>query len=1472
MLMFIRLTQIIIDIIYPQVRTEGQDQSLMSSSGHGRNNIQNDEGILKAAMLASGMDIPTTNNSLSNLSKPSSNYETGSHIGLTSQASGLSNTTSSISVDIHESFSGLTSEMFSPNAANVIDPNIVMNSHNPEDFFSSLALQSKSSMKEQQISAHNAVQSILNQVNFDKETGTNVNDNIANDLPISNILNNLNFNSDDEDMNFTFSDDDFFGEAFSDDSDEDAHPPRHHTSGKWKPGQGPPQQHEGKWKPGQGPKHHFTGKWKPGQGPGSVGGKWKSSLSHNKVKLKLSAVSKKTSNSYQKDGYFCKYCNIYLKNRFAYSSHCASQKHKENVLNGSCHVPSEDTQVLETEVSKNTDMTGKSIKCRSCNVTLRNRFAYSSHCRSKQHRNNVERGDNYIRYQDNADMGEDRLNDTGGQRETTVEKNESEESKGISDNCQDDEGKDIQDQEKKEISKQVNDDNSTLSENGQNECQVTEKESEENCTSEIQHKDLASKEDKKEEELAEEECLKQHNDLELEADSKSKDTDTAEIQNVNHFDSDTENEDINLGQVNNDENLSQQDNGESKEEEQEMDNKNVTPEENTENITDDKDDNDDCSQEKDKELIDNGTAEVDKKPSSLLLCCICDQKFYSKYVLARHFLSKYHRNRAKNHINAISILEDYHKYIVRLSPFQCLVCRFYFNQEEELVKHLSSDDHIQQCEDSSAPLFCTACKYVSHLNTEIIEHLKTYKPHLDAMKKRNKPCIIKERHYQAMCKYCNKILHSHVHMKHHVKTKHGKDIYLNECMQKNVCTMCGENFKSQNAIKLHIQKRHLTAGQVYCHVCNKIVMGKMAYKRHIEGERHKLLLGKYRSVQNMTSLRRTAGFVNRLSLNRREKNLIVKSEKFSKRNQVEDRVYKCEYCDFVANKYADLRPHYIEKHSKHVLVCDVCDLTFISEKARKLHYASKQHQGNLEKAEGVTKVIKCPLCPKKFSDEGLKNFHVEVYHAHPSNEDQLQLKLGGPCYTSQLYKDYFRSISHIDKSEKVTCPDKSCGKELKKENMLEHLRLHSGDKPFKCRYCSNGFISTSTLRRHIIGHLGLQQRKCEICGKEYKKLASYREHMQQHELEKNQAQKLMCDVCGQSFYLKRQLQSHMRRHGERKFKCTVEGCHWTFYFATELNFHMRSHTREKPYLCDLCGYAAATKNRLLRHSRTHSGERLHHCEYCTYKAGTSTHLRRHMRIHIGCKPYKCPYCSYTCNTHENVRKHIMKTKKHSGLFIYPCKFCSYATNAVSEFKSHLMFQHAGQVEITSNDSMAQYTGLYQPQEDPRKPTEGMKINPVKERRQHFGKPKSKQLIKKQEEVLQENESDPEDRNQNEGHVYSRNSEEGSHLPRSEDGKNNTWVPPPVHYNIPPPMIPNVYSLAHGSYQHYGMGRPPLNLNPGHYYDRHKDLSHHRGSSSLVSMEDYPKLVIDEFRDSENKKSSHFDVNLVEAHMNMENHN
>ena len=121
-------------------------------------------------------------------------------------------------------------------------------------------------------------------------------------LPITAILSNLDFSSDDDISGIDNLDNDNW---LSDEDHSRLHPPQGHTGGKWKPGEGP--------------KRHqpIAGKWRPGQKPGPACRK-------RTFKKKKSSRYKETGKSFK-----CNVCNSSFTDRISYSLHFGQSSHKE---------------------------------------------------------------------------------------------------------------------------------------------------------------------------------------------------------------------------------------------------------------------------------------------------------------------------------------------------------------------------------------------------------------------------------------------------------------------------------------------------------------------------------------------------------------------------------------------------------------------------------------------------------------------------------------------------------------------------------------------------------------------------------------------------------------------------------------------------------------------------------------------------------------------------------------------------------------------------------------------------------------------------------------------------------------------------------------------------------------------------------------------------------------------------------------
>lgn len=60
------------------------------------------------------------------------------------------------------------------------------------------------------------------------------------------------------------------------------------------------------------------------------------------------------------------------------------------------------------------------------------------------------------------------------------------------------------------------------------------------------------------------------------------------------------------------------------------------------------------------------------------------------------------------------------------------------------------------------------------------------------------------------------------------------------------------------------------------------------------------------------------------------------------------------------------------------------------------------------------------------------------------------------------------------------------------------MRTHTGEKPYKCKYCERAFAQSNDLIKHLRGHLGDNVYKCDLCPQGFRLQGDLRAHFYTH--------------------------------------------------------------------------------------------------------------------------------------------------------------------------------------------------------------------------------------------------------------------------------------------------------------------------------------------------------------------------------------
>lgn len=184
-------------------------------------------------------------------------------------------------------------------------------------------------------------------------------------------------------------------------------------------------------------------------------------------------------------------------------------------------------------------------------------------------------------------------------------------------------------------------------------------------------------------------------------------------------------------------------------------------------------------------------------------------------------------------------------------------------------------------------------------------------------------------------------------------------------------------------------------------------------------------------------------------------------------------------------------------HVKDLFHCEKCNRSF------KLFYHFKEHMKSHS-----TESFKCDICNKRYLRESAWKQHLNCYHLEEGGLSKKQ-RAGKKIHICQYCDKQFDHFGHFK----------------------EHLRKHTGEKPFECSNCHERFARNSTLKCHLTAcQTGVGAKKgrkklyeCQVCNSVFNSWDQFKDHLVIHTGDKPNH----CTLCDLWFMQGNELRRHL---------------------------------------------------------------------------------------------------------------------------------------------------------------------------------------------------------------------------------------------------------------------------------------------------------------------------------------------------------
>ncbi|XP_065587148.1 zinc finger protein 43-like [Cyrtonyx montezumae] len=283
------------------------------------------------------------------------------------------------------------------------------------------------------------------------------------------------------------------------------------------------------------------------------------------------------------------------------------------------------------------------------------------------------------------------------------------------------------------------------------------------------------------------------------------------------------------------------------------------------------------------------------------------------------------------------------------------------------------------------------------------------------------------------CKHCDYATAVHSNFKLHLKTHANKGPF--------VCQECNKAFKTSKRLQrhrlLHVKDQYELSHYFYAdnHLKNFELRREMQV-----GLCPKRDFGSSEGFSDVCSMLPSEVYGEQADI-KREKGHLLAQRQF----------YQCVECEYSTYILSNLKLHVRTHTGERPYSCNVCQKMFRTSSHLKRHQVLHCN----------TEHLKCRKCDYSTNKWPSLKKHL-ASHAVSESSSVVSLYELKPL----PFKTY-------------TCEE--CGyTTVHHGNFKQHLRIHTGEKPFKCGQCGCAFRTSSHLKRHLLTHVKFQCRRCDF--------------------------------------------------------------------------------------------------------------------------------------------------------------------------------------------------------------------------------------------------------------------------------------------------------------------------------------------------------------------------------------------------------